>query len=97
MSIIGQVRSGELVYKVAAEQMPQLYGDKVVFQGNPNNDGNVYIGGPGVTVPDESADTTSGISLDAGVFSPVFEFKDLSQFYYIMDTEGDSLIYFIIS
>ena len=97
MTLSGNVKCGELVYSGAALAMPQIKGDKVLFQANPTNDGNIIIGGEGVTIPDESADATSGITLDAGEFSPVLPMSDLSKFYYICSDSGDSLIYMVFS
>jgi hypothetical protein len=58
-----------------------------------SNSGNVYIGGPGVTIPDGSTDTTSGWEIDAGQETEWLYVDNLNVFYRICNNAGDDLVY----
>jgi hypothetical protein len=88
-----KVQSGELAGSATAAQMPDIPCRRVMFIAMVANPTNVYIGGAGVTVPDASTDTTSGIPLDAGDATPWFPIDNLNRFYYIGDSADDELIY----
>ena len=88
-----KVVSGEIQGSATAEQMPDISCKRVIFFGMIGNAGNVHIGGPGVTVPDGTTDTTSGIPLDAGDASPWMPISNLNLLYYICDNAGDDILY----
>lgn len=93
MQVYNTVQSGELAGTATAANMPDIDCRQVCFIAMVGNPTNVYIGGPGVTVPDASTDTTSGYVLDAGVQSPWFQVDNLNRFYYICDSTDDELLY----
>jgi adhesin HecA-like repeat protein len=91
-----KVISGEIQGSVTAAQMPDVSGRALTFRAALDNDGNVYIGGAGVTIPDGTTDTTSGIPLDAGDWYQFAPISNLNVFYYICDNTGDDLLYNIL-
>ena len=92
-----KVVSGEIQGSVSAAQMPDVSCRAVTFRAATDNVGNVYIGGSGVTVPDGSTDTTSGIPLEAGDWYQFVPCSNLNVFYYICDNAGDDLLYNILA
>jgi len=95
--VYDSVKSGELAGSATAAQMPDIPCKRVMFIAMVANPTNVYIGGPGVTVPDASTDTTSGIPLDAGDASPWFPVNNLNRFYYIGDSADDEILYLALA
>ena len=89
--------SGELAGSATAVQMPDISCNAVQFTALTDNAGNVYIGGPGVTVPDGTTDTTSGVPLAAGYSLQFIPCRNLSIFYYICDNAGDDLVYLALT
>lgn len=89
------VQSGELAGSVTTVRFPDISGSRCVIQGAPTNTGRVYIGGAGVTVPNGTGDTTSGIALAAGIMLPLV-IRNLNELYYICDGAGDEVLYFML-
>ncbi len=89
--------SGELAGSVTATQMPDITCNAVSFGALSSNAGSVYIGGPGVTVPDGTTDTTSGIELVPGEKMQFIPCRNLDFFYYICDNAGDDLVYLALT
>ena len=87
------VACGELQGSATALQMPSVACTMVKFKARIDNAGNVYIGGAGVTKPDGTTDTTTGIELDAGEETGWLRVDNLSRFYRICDNAGDDLTY----
>lgn len=87
------VKSGELAGSATAVQMPSVTCYMVNFKAAASNAGNVYIGGAGVTKPDDTTDTTTGWELDAGQETGWLFVDNLSTFYRICDNAGDDLVY----
>jgi hypothetical protein len=65
----------------------------VMLQAVGDNAGNVYYGGAGVTIPNGTADTTSGLRLTPGQKSPWLPTANLSKLYIICDNAGDDIVY----
>ena len=63
------------------------------IQGVSDNAGNVYWGGAGVTVPNGTTDTTSGIALSAGTVTSWIPVLNLNEIYIIGDNAGDDIVY----
>lgn len=81
--------------KAGATSATQLSSDQacktVLIKAKGDNAGNVYLGSTSsMTIPDESADTTSGYPLDAGEEIRLFV-GNLNQVYFICDNVGDAL------
>ena len=88
------IASGELAGSATAVQMPDILIRAVTFKANADNTGNVYIGGAGVTVPNGTTDTTSGIELQPGDWLQFNVISNLNVLYYICDNaSGDDLGY----
>ena len=90
------VASGELAGSATALQLPDIPCRAVFFTALAGNAGKVYLGGPGVTVPDGTTDTTSGIELQAGDMTPFIPISNLNKLYRICDNAGDDLCYFLV-
>jgi hypothetical protein len=93
----GVVKSGEVAGATSATQMPNISCDgALLLQAPSGNTGNVYIGGAGVTKPDGSTDTTTGIELEPGDMVQFMPCENLNIFYYICDNAGDDILYMIL-
>lgn len=93
--VYSTVVSGELAGSATAVQMPDIPCRLVTFKALASNAGNVYIGGAGVTIPNGSTDTTSGIHLAAGE-RETFYIDNLNKFYRICDNAGDDVCYLVM-
>ena len=90
------VASGELQGSASALQLPDIPCRAVFFTAIASNAGKVYLGGPGVTAPDGTTDTTSGIELQAGDETPFIPISNLNKLYRICENAGDDLTYFLV-
>ncbi len=88
--------NGELQGSTSALQLPNVACTLVKFKATAANSGNVYIGGSGVTKPDGTTDTTSGMQLAPGDDSGWIVTPNLNLFYRICDNTGDSLTYIVL-
>lgn len=91
------VASGELAGSATAVQMPDIACKLVKFKARYVNTGKVYIGGAGVTVPNGTTDTTSGLSLNPGEETGWIPIDNLSRLYRICDSANDHLTYLALS
>ena len=87
---------GDLQASAPALQLPDIPCRAVFFTAIASNAGKVYLGGPGVTVPDGTTDTTSGIELQAGDMTPFIPISNLNKLYRICENAGDDLTYFLV-
>jgi len=85
--------SGEVSGSATAKQLPNIPAELVLIVADDGNAGNVYIGGPGVTVPDGTTDTTSGVPRAAGEVWGPFPMANLNMIYIICDNAGDDILY----
>src|SRR3990170_8025724 len=90
------VASGELAGSATALQLPDIPCRAVFFTAIASNAGKVYLGGAGVTVPNGTTDTTSGIELQAGDMTPFIPVHNLNLFYMICDNAGDDICYMAV-
>jgi hypothetical protein len=88
-----KVISGEIQGSASAAQCPDLICRAVTFKANADNVGNVYIGGAGVTIPDGTTDTTSGVEMQPGDWMQFNPCSNINIFYYICDNTGDDFGY----
>ena len=88
-----KIISGEIQGSAAAAQMPDISCRAITFKALASNVGNVYIGGPGVTVPDGTTDTTSGVEMQPGDWMQFNPCSNINIFYYICDNAGDDFGY----
>lgn len=91
-----QPASGEIAGSATAKQLPGVTCKAVIFQALASNTGNVYIGGPGVTIPDGAQDATSGIELDSGAIMQAIPTDNINHFYIICDNVTDDLAYMVL-
>lgn len=84
--------NGELAGVTSATQCPTLACKYVLLKARWANTGYVYLGLTGVTKPDGTTDTTTGIQLGAGE-SALIPVSNLNQLYRICDATGDCLTY----
>ena len=87
------VLTGEIAGSATAVQLPNIACRRVRFKAVASNAGNVYLGGAGVTIPQGTADATSGWELDATQETPWIPVGNLNKFYLISDNAGDDLMY----
>lgn len=89
------LKSGELQGSASAIQMPNIPCNLVKFKAEFSNTGGVYIGGSGVTVADDTTDTTTGLGLEPGDESGWIPVPggNLNVFYRICDSTADTLTY----
>lgn len=92
-SVYGSVKSGELAGVTSATRLPSVTCAMVAFRAAAANTGKVYIGGAGVTKVDGTTDTTTGMQLSAGEWTPYLFVANLNVFYRICDGAGDALTY----
>jgi hypothetical protein len=90
------VKSGELQGSATVLQMPDISCRAVAFSAVSDNAGSVYIGGAGVTAPDGTTDTTSGLELQAGDMTQFIPVPNLNVFYRICANAGDDLTYMVL-
>lgn len=89
--------SGELAGSATAVQGPSVACKMVMFTALASNAGKVYIGASGVTVPNGTTDTTSGIELAPGASTPWIPVDNLSRLYRICDNATDDLTYLALA
>ena len=94
---LNKVSCGEVAGSTTAKQLPDVACNMLRIQAAADNAGNVYLGGAGVTIPDGTADATSGIVLDAGVDTGWMSIDNLNKFYIICTNAGDDIVYLAIS
>lgn len=92
----GNVQSGERQGSATAVQLPDIAGRLFLISASNHNASDVYLGGSGVTVPDDTTDTTSGLELEPGdtVMLPIL---NLNVLYMICDAAGDTITYLALS
>lgn len=88
----GNIQSGERQGSVTAVQLPDIEGQVFLISALNANAGDVYLGGSGVTVPDGTTDTTSGLELEPGD-TVVLPMHNLNLLYIICDNAGDDITY----
>lgn len=91
------VASGELAGAVSATGLPNIECKLARFKAAASNLGNVYLGGAGVTKPDGSTDTTTGLELAAGEETGWIPIDNLNRLSRICDNTGDDLFYLVLS
>lgn len=91
------VKAGEIQGSATAVQLPDIPCSQVAFSAVSDNAGSVFLGGAGVTVPDGTTDTTSGLELEAGDMTQFINMPNLNLFYRICDNAGDDLTYLALA
>ena len=86
----GNIQSGEVDGDGTAKALPSIEGQLFLISALNSNVGDVYLGGSGVTIPDGTTDTTSGLELQPGdtITVPI---HNLSLLYIIADNDGDDI------
>lgn len=91
------VACGELQGSATALQLPTVSCKLVKFKASAANTGNVYIGKSGVTKPDATTDTTTGLQLAPSDDSGWLPITNLNLLYRICDNATDALTYIVLS
>ena len=86
--------TGERAGSATAVQLPSVRGSYVRIAAVASNAGNVYLGLIGVTKPDGTTDTTTGIELTPGDWIE-FKVTNLNEVYMICDNAGDDITYIV--
>lgn len=90
-------KCGEITGSATAKQLSDIDCQLVLIQAVSDNAGNVYVGfDSSVTIPDGTADTTSGFFLDAKDSTPWIPVRNLNEIYIICDNAGDDIVYWCI-
>ena len=93
----GKVQSGERQGSATAVQLPDIPCRAVAITAVASNAGSVFLGASGVTIPDGSTDTTSGLELEAGDMTQFVPVDNINVFYIICDNAGDDITYLALS
>ena len=93
----GKIQSGERAGSATAVQLPSIKCRAVAITAVASNAGSVFLGGAGVTVPNGTTDTTSGLELEAGDMTQFIPVDNLNIFYIICDNAGDDITYMALS
>ena len=88
-----KIVSGEIQGSATAAQCPDISCRVVTFKALSTNAGYVYIGGKGVTKPDGTSDSTSGVEMAPGDWLQFNPCSNINIFYYICDNAGDDMCY----
>lgn len=80
----GRISPGTSVYRG-----PSIPCEQVYFRAHPDNGGTVYFGGADVN-------STSGMPLAAGEYSPWLPVQNIDQIYFIADNDTDYIQYFMV-
>jgi hypothetical protein len=91
------VISGERQGSATAVQLPTVSGSLVYITSLASNAGNVYLGGAGVTVPNGTTDTTSGLELPPGTLIGPLPIDSLSRLYMVCDNATDDISYLVLA
>jgi hypothetical protein len=89
--------TGERQGSTSAVQLPNVAGSLVRIVARSDNAGSVYVGSSGVTKPDGTTDTTSGLELTAGQDTGWMPLTNLNVLYMICDNAGDDLTYMVLA
>lgn len=90
-----KIYCGEVSGSTSAKVLPSVEGALFWVQANSDNAGKVYIGGSGVTVPNGTTDTTSGVHLNASDMIGPLTLANLNQLYIICTNATDDICYFV--
>ncbi len=91
------VISGERAGSATAVQLPTVAGSLVYITALASNAGNVYLGAAGVTVPNGTTDTTSGLELTPGAMIGPLPIDNLNRLYMICSNAGDDVTYLVLA
>jgi hypothetical protein len=91
------IQCGEVAGSATAAQFPSIACSMVMINAEQSNAGNVYIGGAGVTKPNGTTDTTTGLELAPGQSSGWLPIDNLNRLYRICDNAGDDVTYLALS
>lgn len=90
------IATGLVKTTAAAVQMATIDCRMAQIKSAAGNTQTHYIGGPGVTAPSGTADTTTGWPLAAGEETGWIPVENLNQLYIIGGTAGESLYYMLV-
>lgn len=90
------VVSGERQGSATAVQLPDVPARLIYISALASNAGDVYLGAAGVTVPDGTTDTTSGLELNPGETIGPLALNNLNQLYMICDNATDDISYLVM-
>jgi hypothetical protein len=88
---------GELAGSASALQLPNVPCRLAQLKALTSNAGKVYLGGAGVTRPDGTTDTTTGLELGPGEETGWIPIDNLNRLFRISDNAGDDLTYLVLA
>lgn len=97
---INTIKHGEVAVTNSAAALPSRDGAWVKLKALMSNVGKIYVGGSGVTVPDDSTDTTTGWELSPGEetdWLPCNEYSMDKIYAIAVEASGDSLVYLLLA
>ncbi len=89
------IACGEIIVGTAAAQFSSVACKNIIFKASKANAGTVYIGGSGVTLPNGTADATTGLQLVAGDDTPEIHIDNLNRFYGIASAAAQTVMYLV--
>ena len=90
-----KILTGEVSGSTTRKQLPDIEFELCQIKAVASNSGKVYVGNSGVTKPDGTTDTSSGMELAAGDFTWFIMPGNLSDVWIICDNAGDDIVYII--
>lgn len=93
----GTIACGEVAGSAVAAQLPDVACNYARIKACLSNVGNVYVGGAGVTKPDGTTDTTTGLGLAPGEDTGWLPIANLNKLYVICDNATDDLTYLALA
>lgn len=90
-------KQGEIAGSTTAVQLPDRKCKGVIFSVRAGAVAKFYIGGEGVTVPDNATDQTSGLEIAAGQSTPLLPCTNLNLWWVIASANSDSLSYLLLT
>lgn len=90
-------QQGEIAGATGIAQLPDRKCKGVIFKVRAGATAKFYIGGEGVTVPNNGTDVTSGLELGAGESTPLLPCTNLNVWWVIASAATDSLSYLILT
>lgn len=93
MSLVNDIKSGEIEGSATAKQLPDVDCGVVWIKADDANTGKIYVGGSGVTAEDGTQDATTGFPLAAGEVTPSLLVSNLNEIYIICASADDDCFY----
>jgi hypothetical protein len=90
-------QQGEVAGSATAVQLPDRKCKGIIFKNRAGTTTTFYIGGEGVTIPNNSTDITSGFALAPGESSPLLPCTNANVWFVIASAAADSISYLLLT